>query len=930
MSITISNLEVIISSSSVAGQQYIQLRADVDNNSGEDILIGQNTFINVGFDGSGGPSEQIIDRFSIQNGQSEQILSQRHLISTNNTLEQFQFVFPVSTGNQVTVLAADAFIYNPFETRLELDMHVLVLDPTRSGFPINPDNWFATLETNFRNFFLEEYQLRLIEFEYDDGSTVFYTLPEDIYLLSAPTNITDSSSAYIEVSSYQGSSGSNLPIYVRKDKTVTSIRYTLTPSGRWEPYQLSVSPANIQNNYTPMQLELTTSGNSIFLNVTQGVAPYTYLWNDGATSQNRENVAPGLYSVTVTDALGYTAQASVQLGDLHYFSDNPVVLTVNVSDHTSKDFLRVVCEVWVERDYLSDSYEKIFEAEQPVDSQGNTLFDMRDVLDSFLSAQLPGPSIQRQDQQFCRFYLRYFERSGDPPTNGQFTQVQESTLLLGGISELEYARGNFFGLHFANKPFYTWQPAEKYVAPDQPEYLLFVVNSFDYTQFDVVVTLYYLAADGSESSSEHVIFTRDNVTKYEPYLFPVGPDQLNLLDYQCAESGLTLDRYEVFCRSGATIVSEVRTYILDYSKNIYRRYFLYQNSLGGWDTLVTTGKKEEELSIDTESQERYLPPNHSPLEQPSRVVQRTAEPEVSISTGYQSKAMMQALQDFLLAREIYTIRPQNNRLELTPVEVDLRNATILDEEENLQSFRFSYRPPKYRRYTPMLLAPAVAEDPIIASATVTDNNITLEASGGTSPYTVLWSDGSTLGARANMPDGTYDVLIRDSASPPQAVRICGITVDFSETPVTLPPVNVVPQPSLFVEDINIYDSNAPGYQFQHPSGSTVLGPIMLMQNSYTLQAGINRLEASILLQTGANLFRIGSLDVMYTSGDQLQPTTVTQIQDIDDTVRGSWQRAIIEIDSPVEQLTNVLLGIRCEITNPGDPTFFMSDLVLNP
>jgi hypothetical protein len=41
---------------------------------------------------------------------------------------------------------------------------------------------------------------------------------------------------------------------------------------------------------------------AISLGVTGGTAPYTYLWNDGVTTQNRTGLAAGTFSVTVTDA----------------------------------------------------------------------------------------------------------------------------------------------------------------------------------------------------------------------------------------------------------------------------------------------------------------------------------------------------------------------------------------------------------------------------------------------------------------------------------------------------------------------------------------------------------------------------------------------------------------------------------------------------
>lgn len=55
---------------------------------------------------------------------------------------------------------------------------------------------------------------------------------------------------------------------------------------------------------TPTITNVTCFGENngiINLAVTGGTTPYTFLWNDGNSSQNRTDLAPGTYSVTVTD-----------------------------------------------------------------------------------------------------------------------------------------------------------------------------------------------------------------------------------------------------------------------------------------------------------------------------------------------------------------------------------------------------------------------------------------------------------------------------------------------------------------------------------------------------------------------------------------------------------------------------------------------------
>lgn len=67
------------------------------------------------------------------------------------------------------------------------------------------------------------------------------------------------------------------------------------------------NPTAITANVTAGNVTCNGACNgTINTNPTGGTAPYTYLWNTGATTQNIGGLCPGVYSVTITDANGCT------------------------------------------------------------------------------------------------------------------------------------------------------------------------------------------------------------------------------------------------------------------------------------------------------------------------------------------------------------------------------------------------------------------------------------------------------------------------------------------------------------------------------------------------------------------------------------------------------------------------------------------------
>ncbi|MDG1765676.1 MAG: SdrD B-like domain-containing protein, partial [Flavobacteriales bacterium] len=83
------------------------------------------------------------------------------------------------------------------------------------------------------------------------------------------------------------------------------------------------SPSKTGNNSEPVEFSECCGNNcsgTINLTMNNGVAPYTYLWSNGATTQDLGNLCEGTYTVQVTDALGCQLEQSYTVGQ-----DQPVI-----------------------------------------------------------------------------------------------------------------------------------------------------------------------------------------------------------------------------------------------------------------------------------------------------------------------------------------------------------------------------------------------------------------------------------------------------------------------------------------------------------------------------------------------------------------------------------------------------------------------------
>ena len=76
-----------------------------------------------------------------------------------------------------------------------------------------------------------------------------------------------------------------------------------------------------------------TGGNNGFINISiiSGSAPYTYLWNDGVTTEDRTNLSVGTYTLTVTGSNGFQSNKII---DVTLSANQPTVVLDSINNTT--------------------------------------------------------------------------------------------------------------------------------------------------------------------------------------------------------------------------------------------------------------------------------------------------------------------------------------------------------------------------------------------------------------------------------------------------------------------------------------------------------------------------------------------------------------------------------------------------------------------
>ena len=276
------------------------------------------------------------------------------------------------------------------------------------------------------------------------------------------------------------------------------------------------------------------------------------------------------------------------------------------------------------------------------------------------------------DKQLVAYYLRYYEIYGTTPTAKNYYLNDNDDdyyyAQVGGLKKHLWPNSTFWNDYQAEIKFLTWQPRTQQITENQAVWLYFLCHhdGVSISVGFVRTVIYY--TDGSNSGHNILDWDIDNTPKKCLY-FPAGY-------YQVIEaiktSGKIVSHWTMELRDNetGTTVSEQMRFDLVANKPRHTRVAVFENSLGGFDSIRVTGESVTGLDVTGEVLSRWLDVDYTAEFGEVVSGEPYAIPRTTFNTGLlNKKSMLDLLQELLTTRQIYLAERVGSTTvtELTPL-----------------------------------------------------------------------------------------------------------------------------------------------------------------------------------------------------------------------------------------------------------------------
>jgi len=379
-------------------------------------------------------------------------------------------------------------------------------------------------------------------------------------------------------------------------------------------------------------------------------------------------------------------------------SDYALTVTENISNCTASattgadavvnsNFM-INLDVWVE---ISGTWERAGAISIPPDANDRAVFYIDKLLLANIYPSIPDfgeATIRHLDALVLKWKAIFAESYGDTSVFKKTSTTEEHYALRAGFAFTDFPGIDYWDTWLpANKKFMTWCPNNKKIEfPYSEEYLHYLVISA--TTLNLKVKCYY--SDGTDQTL--TVLTSAGVAAKQIHRIPAGYFQLDIGANFTIPAGESVTKYDLWLEDQDDIViSEVRTYISDpvYFRN--NREFIFENSMGGFDTIRCRG--ETEYNVDTSAVEtESILPDYWGLSSFDKKGKFAIDLNYMrdgsvVRTGYLTKAELLWLKELFLSKFVYEVR----NLKHIPVIVQPGSFKLYTTNDDLFALEFEVK-----------------------------------------------------------------------------------------------------------------------------------------------------------------------------------------------------------------------------------------------
>ena len=347
-------------------------------------------------------------------------------------------------------------------------------------------------------------------------------------------------------------------------------------------------------------------------------------------------------------------------------SGNPMVIKVLTDNHMSGGVRRPFYTIFLEI-YVSGVLIRT-ESVEP-DGGGNAEFDISEIIRGQLTPAVVKSFsgtvyTQHSSDAYVTFYCNIKEGYGAPLSkSGTLAFTGSKYAVVGGFSDslleqIESTGGNQYIFLDANRIFLTNQPTFKRTNANQPEFLRFLRTDEPADTYKVMLEQYGIGGNvlslttlETFDPSTNLVFTIDVTTGSKVTINPLAAEWAVWISNVTTNEDVTERLY----------------YKWDERNDAHKRYVVFRNSLGGYDSVCFVGAMSTNLESEPVIGNSLIVTNLRRAIVPTK--ERSLTQEVLVGAiGYNSNEELKWLRDLFNSEEVWLVGDNWERLRLRNTE----------------------------------------------------------------------------------------------------------------------------------------------------------------------------------------------------------------------------------------------------------------------